>query len=122
MTELAVLVSWQILKGSQDFLYPFSMALYHKWDVKNGFNYVLQFFSLISDGVGGVPRGYLQTYSHFEIMAIQVGIVQPPSNFNVYGTGSELCTQILSQDKSHFLSYKSSTFKKISFSYLYLRW
>ena len=62
----------------------------HKWDVKNGFNCVLQFFSLISDGVGGVPSGYLQTYSHFEIMAIQVGIVQPPSTFNVYGTGSEL--------------------------------
>ena len=30
------------------------MALYHKWDVKNGFAYVLQFFSLISDGLGGV--------------------------------------------------------------------
>ena len=27
------------------------MALYHKWDVKNGFVYVLQFFSLISDGL-----------------------------------------------------------------------
>ena len=27
------------------------MALYH---VKNGFTYVLQFFSLISDGLGGV--------------------------------------------------------------------
>ena len=30
------------------------MALYHKWDIKNGFAYVLQFFSLISDGLGGV--------------------------------------------------------------------
>ena len=30
------------------------MALYHKWNVKNGFAYVLQFFSLISDGLGGV--------------------------------------------------------------------
>ena len=30
------------------------MALYHKWDVKNGFAYVLQFFSLIFDGLGGV--------------------------------------------------------------------
>ena len=30
------------------------MALYHKWDVKNDFAYVLQFFSLISDGLGGV--------------------------------------------------------------------
>ena len=30
------------------------MALCHKWDVKNGFTYVLQFFSLISDGLGGM--------------------------------------------------------------------
>ena len=30
------------------------MALYHIWDVKNDFAYVLQFFSLISDGLGGV--------------------------------------------------------------------
>jgi hypothetical protein len=30
------------------------MALYHKWDVKNDFPYVLQFFSLISDGLGSV--------------------------------------------------------------------
>ena len=32
------------------------MALYHKWDVKNDFPYVLQFFSLISDGLGSVQR------------------------------------------------------------------
>ena len=30
------------------------MALYHKWDVKNGFAYVLQFFSLIFDSLGGL--------------------------------------------------------------------
>ena len=30
------------------------MALYHKWDVKNDFANVLQFFSLISDGLGSV--------------------------------------------------------------------
>ena len=30
------------------------MALYHKWDVKNDFAYVLQFFSLISNSLGGV--------------------------------------------------------------------
>ena len=28
------------------------MALCHIWDVKNDFAYVLQFFSLISDGLG----------------------------------------------------------------------
>ena len=35
------------------------MALCHKWDVKNDFAYVLQFFPLISDGLGsvtGIPR------------------------------------------------------------------
>ena len=32
------------------------MTLYHKWDVKNGFAYVLTFFSLISDSLGGVYR------------------------------------------------------------------
>ena len=45
------------------------MASYHKWDVKNDFVYVLQFFSLISDGLEGVtsarqpeattPAGYV---------------------------------------------------------------
>ena len=30
------------------------MALYDKWDVKNDFAYVLQFFSLISDSLGSV--------------------------------------------------------------------
>ena len=38
----------------QNFLYTFSMAPYHKWDVKNGFAFMLDFFSLISDGLGGV--------------------------------------------------------------------
>ena len=46
--KLAALVS------SQDFPHTFSMALYHKWNVKNGFAYVLQFFSLISESLGGV--------------------------------------------------------------------
>ena len=32
------------------------MALCHRWYVKNGFAYVLKFFSLISDGLGGVSN------------------------------------------------------------------
>ena len=44
-----------------DFLYTFSMALYHKWDVKNGFAYVLQSFSLIFDGLGGVQMANIKT-------------------------------------------------------------
>ena len=34
------------------------MALNHKWDVKNGFSYVLQFFLLISEDLGGVYTVY----------------------------------------------------------------
>ena len=30
------------------------MALYHKWDVKSGFAFVPQFFSLISDDLSGM--------------------------------------------------------------------
>ena len=48
-------INWP-LKGSQDFVHTFTMASYQKWDVKNGFPFVLQFFSLISDGLGGVKR------------------------------------------------------------------
>ena len=54
LAGLAVLVSWQILKGYQDFLHTFSMALHHKWNVKNGISYVITFFSLIFEGLGGV--------------------------------------------------------------------
>ena len=32
------------------------MALNHKWNVKNDFAYELQFFSLISDGLGNVNK------------------------------------------------------------------
>ena len=35
------------------------MALYHKQDVKNDSAYVLQFFSLISDGLGSVLVKYI---------------------------------------------------------------
>ena len=46
----------QFNKLWQDFSHTFSMALYHKWDVKNDLVYVLQFFSLISDSLGSVTR------------------------------------------------------------------
>ena len=51
MAGLAVQVSWYIdLKGSQDFFSFF----YLKWDVKNDFANVLQFFSLISYSLGSL--------------------------------------------------------------------
>ena len=43
------------------------MALYHKWNVKNGFAYVLQFFSLISDGLGGVQAMQCSSRVQFKI-------------------------------------------------------
>ena len=46
MAELTVLICWQIQMRSQDFLHTFSMALYHKWGVKNGLSFVLQFYCL----------------------------------------------------------------------------
>ena len=53
------------LNGSQDFLYTFSMVFYYKLDVKN--DYVIQFFSLISDSLGSVEgqkRENLRPHSH----------------------------------------------------------
>ena len=37
------------------------MALYHKWDVKNDFAYVVQFFPLISDRLGSVTHFMAQS-------------------------------------------------------------
>ena len=51
MTELGVIVSWVL---GPRFSSYFQHALYYTWDVKNGFAYLLQFFSLILDGLGGV--------------------------------------------------------------------
>ena len=50
------------------------MALYHKWDVKNGFTYVLQFFPLIFDGLGGVLGTYT-TYSPFSSFSMFAGLL-----------------------------------------------
>ena len=50
------------------FFHTFSMALYDKWDVKNGFAYVLQFFSLIFDGLGGVIYKFLEKSTVFEVI------------------------------------------------------
>ena len=49
--RLAVLV---YPKSSQGFLHTFSMALYHKWDVKKCLCLCTSILSLISGGLGGV--------------------------------------------------------------------
>ena len=65
MAGLAVLLSWWTLKGSQDFLHSFSMALYHRWGVKTAFTFALQFFMLISDSLGVVTKlAILPCYKH----------------------------------------------------------
>ena len=67
------------------------MALYHKWDVKNDFTNLLQFFLLISDGLGGVlwfvvnmvrdhgtmfcaPTVFLCTYSGLRLRYLKASI------------------------------------------------
>ena len=49
------------------------MIFYHKWDVKNDFACVLQFFSLISDSLGSVHSMYseysIPTYIHVVVIS-----------------------------------------------------
>ena len=53
------------------------MAFYHKWDVKNGLAYVLQFFSLISVGLGGVNElDCIVLLIYFELNQCTVSILQ----------------------------------------------
>ena len=63
------LVHRWILKGFQALFHTFSLVLYSEWDVMNDLAYVLQFFSIIFDGLGGViynaiyiilPRHFLE--------------------------------------------------------------
>ena len=56
-------------QGKPCFHYRDGFAVYHKWDVKNDFAYVLQFFSLISDSLGGV---YTQRACFSSEMAISI--------------------------------------------------
>ena len=41
------------------------MVLCHKWNAKNDFAYVLQFFSLISDGLGSVDTMHRANFGSF---------------------------------------------------------
>ena len=61
------------------------MALYHKWDVKNDLAYVLQFFSLISDGLSGVQSVGLAKWHSLMHLGIAAGNFQSPTRkFEVY--------------------------------------
>ena len=56
---LAVLFSRQLPNGSQDFFHSNILIFIYFFKYKNDFAYVLQFFSLISDGLGSVNLGPL---------------------------------------------------------------
>ena len=47
------------------------MALYHKWDLKNDFAYVLQFFSIVSDGLGRLWRDDVGFWTIFSLVYLQ---------------------------------------------------
>ena len=51
------------------------MTLCHKWDVKNDFAYVLQFFSLISDGLGSVITLYSSIFLHEVLQSTYLAVL-----------------------------------------------
>ena len=61
------------------------MALYHKWDVKNDFAYVLQFFSLIYDSLASVRQIMFHTRDMY------VGLVESHIFLQV-GWGALICS------------------------------
>ena len=69
---LAPLVTWKIQKGSQDFVYTFTMTLYHQWGVKNDFSFALQFFLLIFYGLVGMAGLRLAFTLHTKQEAIML--------------------------------------------------
>ena len=66
------------------------MALYHKWDVKTGFTFALQFFMLISEGLGGVDWAIVS--SNTDIRLNENGLELRTKQFETY---SWLLTQSL---------------------------
>ena len=115
---LAVLVSWYIQKGSQDFLHTFSMALYHKWDVKNGFaygpTYVLQFFTLISDCLGGATNPIGLSRFFFSPFQIRLRLILSMlyscvTTIWLYWSNSHRNMSKYSEWKVVFLSYRKVT-------------
>ena len=57
------------------------MALYHKWDVKNDFAYVLQFFALISESLGDVFNDTQRAFQHREELLIQRTVLERSNIF-----------------------------------------
>ena len=60
--QICPFVFWENLRIANllfDFIWPLfrSMTWFHKWVVKNGFTFALQFFMLTFEGLGGVKQG-----------------------------------------------------------------
>ena len=76
------------------------MASYHKWDVKNGFAYVLTFFSLISDGLSGVNwKRWTKILTHkcdFNLvnMYFKRGVLSDWNTTQLFTMHSHLCDNI----------------------------
>ena len=54
-----------LTNSSHNLAPTFSLTLYYKWGVKNGFSFALQFFLLISDYLGGVNSPEFQINCDF---------------------------------------------------------
>ena len=86
------------------------MALYHRWDVKNGFTFALQVFSLISDGLGGVKG--LQTRSCFAVCSLLVNLSWYFWKFIVHSFKTKLYPCILSLAKTFHIIYRLKWFEE----------
>ena len=87
------------------------MALYHRWDVKNGFTFVLQVFSLIFDGLGGVKG--LQTRSCFAVCSLLVNLSWYFWTFLVHSFKTKLYPCIFSLAKIFHIIYHLKWFEEI---------
>ena len=83
------------------------MAMCHKWDVKNDLAYVLQFFSLISDGLGGVGASN-ENYLFSQFGASILPEVTPTD----VATPFLVCKAPLSQNQDQKVKYKFCVFCK----------
>ena len=76
-----------------------------KWDVKNGIAFLLQFFSLISDGLGGVHRFLLYSVAEMSMLTLfSKFIFLLSQSLSVWFTGRIKETCLSSLSKIHFLA------------------
>ena len=79
------------------------MALYHKWDVKDDFAYVLTLFSLISDSLGSV----LSEINLFQFILSQIFIIE--RFFTIWGLKQSNPNLIIWKRRSSFFAGQERT-------------